>query len=558
MSTGVTTLDRIKVYFCGQPEAGKTTLSRALANDKLVLPDETNPLKLRTRGIDVSRVKLSDGTECSFWDFAGQGDYHVHHDLFMSHDASLFVVLIDARQSEADRKRHATYWLQYIVTQCPAGSRPNVLLLASHADEASQIPMPDQIGLEVYIALLYYELIEVFGDVVTFVRADIQLINCSDISTTELQMLTGTISDVNRLYKEQSSHAAPLICKQMLDVLVPLRETDRTHFLTWSQVIGVMSNVSKDSSMLKLAMKHLHKIGEVFYDDHGSLGEIVIIDLPWLCHEVLGWLFCPVEMLTAHNMARMVRFRSLAESGPVYKADIPVVNLFENTQIETIDVIEAFDLCASIMDGEQKVYIFPTLLKSTPPDDMWQPRPDYEVNIGLRFTCSSEATMIPPGYFGRLQIMCLRDFEILASLIAARSIWSNSMIFSYAGVDVRIWLSENHRSIYVNVRGKSEGKRTCRKVLHCVVAAVDSCLSQSPGLMINVGFCESADLKKCAQEPFCFEAENVLAARRKGNNIVMTTDGHASFTSDVLALGPPCKCFYLLVTLISPLTHHRL
>ena len=536
LRTGVTSVNRLNVYFCGEPEAGKTTLSRSLVHGSVVLPGETSSLKMRTRGIDVAQVKLPSGTDCCLWDFAGQSDYHVHHDLFVIHGAAVFVLLVDARRSTAERKAHATYWLQYIVTQCPPGVRPSVLMLASHVDEAAAVKA-EEYDTETQFALLFMELSAIFGSAVQFVGTGFTAIDCRDGDSSACNLVRSALDGALEQYQEVNGDTAPAICKQMVDALVPLRER-RTHFLTWPQYTEIMSGASRDKSLLKIATRHLHKIGEVYYSSRGTLADIVIIDLPWLCHEVLGWVFCPVEMLQAHEKSRLIRFRQLAEQGPVDEADIPITNQFEGTRVETLDVLEAFELCTSFAQETKKMYVFPSLLRTAPRGDVWQPSALFDVHIGLRFSCSSMTTMIPPGFFQRLQISAQLA---IGSPQAGGVMWQNGIVCSQGGTECRLALSQDGRAIYLHVRGKSDRKRDCRRLTQTIIGLIERSVNNSPGLVFAVDHCDSVEVSRYVSEPYAILQKVVLEARVKGRRIAVNTLGRGDIVAHLLGMEPQSK-----------------
>ena len=539
LRTGVTSVNRANVYFCGQPETGKTTLSRALANLPATYADESNSLKMRTRGIDVMPVKTESGTEFSFWDFAGQADYHVHHDLFITLRSSIFVLLVDARLTEDERREHGMYWMRYIVTQCPPGVKPKVLVLASHIDEVG----PDQPGdlpLAIYLGLLMEDLKDVFSECVTFLLDEVLLINCRDLDSDSMATVKNELDKTHALISEELGPTTPVICQQMIDVLRQQRAS-RTRFLTWSMFGRVMESVSTDASMIRLAAQHLHKIGEVYYSESGPLRDIVILDLPWLCHEVLGWLFCPLDMLEAHDMARLVKFRKLAEVGAVDVADIPIVHAFEGTQVQTLDVLEAFELCISsesVSGGRS--YMFPALLRSTAPAGVWVDESALDCHIGLQFSCTKKTIMIPPGLFKRIQLRIVQSIGQRQSLMEKEAIYENGIIRLDGDAQVRVQLSRDAQSIFVHVQGHKSNKRDCRRMLQRIILIVQRASERSSGLELDVLHCNSGDLRKYIAEPQSFEQEMVYQGRVKGRKFVLMTSGPVDDLTDLLALDPEC------------------
>ena len=386
VKTGITTLDRIKVYFCGQPEAGKTTLAHALAGRLSEINLTEDVLMSRTRGIAVFNVKLANGAEYSFWDFAGQIDYHVHHDLFMFPEGAIFVVLIDLRCSDEERKKHATYWMQYITTQCPHNVRPNVLIAATHADQADPAMFP-VFSIDVHVSLLIIDLMTTFGNSVTFVTTDAILLNCTDAASDSLTRVHDEIEAVRLRFTAETPATTPLICKQIIDALAELK-AGGVRMLTWEKYCEAMRPICEDRELLALATKHLHHIGEVYVGQTGRLGGTVIVDIPWLSHDVLGWLFCPRDMLQVHQRLKLLRFHQLAEQGSVKADDIPTSDLQLDSAVTTLDILEAFELCYGFEQDGAKHYVFPSLLRNQMPSNLWGPHAAFDAHIGLRFYCT--------------------------------------------------------------------------------------------------------------------------------------------------------------------------
>ena len=531
LGTGVTSLNRIKVYFCGQPEAGKTTLSRALARISTKMSDEKAPLKMRTRGIDIMTVVAEDGLEYSFWDFAGQADYHLHHDMFIYIDAAIFVLLIDMRKSLAERFDHAKYWLRYIVTQCPPERLPSVLMIASHADEASS-PEDEDYGHEIHLGILMSDLVEIFGSAVNFVRPDFIMLDCRSSSTQQHDSIRSELSKAHKLHHAEVGSEAPVICKQIIDVLAPLR-LNRTHYMTWPLFCNALSSITTDVGLLHLASRYLHQIGDVYYSETGPLKDIVIIDLPWLCHEVLGWLFCPLDMLTAHELLRMIKFRRLAELGGISKKDIPITHSFAGTSMQTLDVLEAFELCMAYDFQGERAYVFPGLLRTKLSPGVWNKTTSFDCHTGLSFTCSSEATMIPSGFFQRVQIL-LVDAKVCTTRIE-EVMWQNGVISRFEDALVHVRLAADGRSIIAHFRGTQDHKKELRRLMQRVVQKIHEACKFSAGLKFTVGYCSSKDMAEYIEEPYIFDQEQVFDIRSRGKSVICTIGGHTESIVDLLA-----------------------
>ena len=524
-------LDRIKVYFCGQPETGKTTLSRALIRAMDPNPADASVLQTRTRGIDIVTARLPNGVMYSLWDFAGQADYHVHHDLFMFPNAAVFMVLIDLRKTSQERHAHATYWLQYIVTQCPPGSKPNVLMLATHVDEVNASLLHGE------TEDLFRSLARVFDDDVVFVSCEFVGINCLDTSSQSLRRVEELLESARLRFLAENPSPTPLICKQMIDVLDGVRR-DGLHYMSWSMFCETMKSVTDDAELLTIATRHLHQIGDVYYNESARLKDLVIIDLGWLCHEVLGWLFCPTDMLAVHEQVAMMRFRQLAETGAVKQDDIPITQMFTDAAIDVLGILELFELCFGFDQGESKVYVFPTLLRTEAPKMSWVKTAAYDMHIGLKLVCASDTTMIPPGFFQRIQVRAMTEFKrgTAAQSLAwlAASIWQNGVICQHQGVSVLLSQSEDLRSISIHARGGNGVRRDVRLLLLRIVKIIIDIANRSPGLQLDVHHCSRQDLGEYSADPATFSQAAVIKARVSGAQEVLSPD--RDYREDVVFL----------------------
>ena len=495
------------------------------------MSDEKAPLKMRTRGIDIMTVVAEDGLEYSFWDFAGQADYHLHHDMFIYIDAAMFIILVDMRKSLTERADHAKYWLRYIATQCPPERKSSVLMVASHADEAVSSDV-DNYGHEIHLGILMSDLVEMFGSVVNFVRSDFVMLDCRSSSAPEHDAIRLELSKAHQRHHAEVGSEAPVVCKQIIDVLAPLR-LNRVRYMTWALFCQTLSSITTDVGLLHLASRYLHKIGDLYSSESGPLKNSVIIDLSWLCHEVLGWLFCPLDMLAAHELMRMIKFRRLAERGGISKKDIPITHSFEGTSMQTLDVLEAFELCMAYDYQGERAYVFPGLLRTKLSPGVWNKMTSYDCHTGLSFTCSSDAIMIPSGFFQRVQIL-LVDAKVCTTRIE-EVLWQNGVISRFEDTLAHVRLAADGRSIIAHFRGTNDHKKELRRLMQRVVLKIHEACKFSAGLKFTVGYCSSKDMAEYVDVPYVFEQERVFEIRSRGKKIISTIDGRTESMVDLLA-----------------------
>ena len=523
LKTGISSLDRIKVYFCGNPGVGKTTLAQSLLRSiDETSPDSgferKDPIKSRTRGISIMRVRLPNGTLYSFWDFAGQADYHVHHDLFIYPEAALFIVIVDARLLLGEQERDALYWLQYIVTQCPPWSKPRVLLLASHCDEAINSGNVSANDIESNCCQLMDRISSVFRGTAAFVLPHIVQINCKDFSSTSFLTVSEQLESLRLRFLAENPTPTPLICKQMVDVTESMR-AQGIHFLTWSKYCEVMSRLTDNTAILSSATRYLHCIGDIYYDENRKIGGLVIIDLAWLCGTVLGWLFCPVEMLSAHEQLDMIRFRRAAECGPIKKRLIPIVNSFKGSAVDTLDVLELFELCYGFQHDDEIWYVFPSLLRTKSQLSGWCKNGTFDAHLGLKLTSESPTAMIPPGFFHRIQVRVRQDIGPKfdqPSKSTKSAIWKNGVVCIYDNAVALIELCDDGRGLFIHARSSRECSRDVRVLMQKIVSIIYHVSESSPGLILTVHAVSSLDLCEYLPTPRTVPLKSLVMARSIG------------------------------------------
>ena len=137
-------LNRVRVIFIGDGEAGKTSLIRVLNNEEVV-----EGIEAKTPGIEIREWQVP-GTfiTASFWDFGGQVMVHATHQLFLR-ESCLYVLLVSAREKEKATER-AEYWLEHVKS---FGKGAPVLIVSNKADK-EPVRLDEALLLEKYPAMI--------------------------------------------------------------------------------------------------------------------------------------------------------------------------------------------------------------------------------------------------------------------------------------------------------------------------------------------------------------------------------------------------------------------
>lgn len=118
-------LNRIRVFFIGYGQSGKTSLVRALNGQTVQAGQE--PM---TPGIDIHHWPVPDSDiQAHLWDFGGQVMAHATHQFFLR-ESGVYVLVMESR-AEINANQQAQYWLEHVRL---FGKNAPVLLVGNKAD----------------------------------------------------------------------------------------------------------------------------------------------------------------------------------------------------------------------------------------------------------------------------------------------------------------------------------------------------------------------------------------------------------------------------------------
>ena len=140
----------------GYPKCGKTTIIAAFqqAQQNRGINRFTSRLKFNTRvtldnsrtsGIDTKVITSKSLGSFIFFDFAGQSEYYASHLAFLESALSAkgstitFIMMVDLRCSEEDRKAQCKEWLFPIKSILKDRNMLNLILIGSHLDQVGSV-----------------------------------------------------------------------------------------------------------------------------------------------------------------------------------------------------------------------------------------------------------------------------------------------------------------------------------------------------------------------------------------------------------------------------------
>ncbi|CAM6086935.1 unnamed protein product [Calypogeia fissa] len=402
-----------KIFLCGFPEVGKTTLRRALTHSTV----RSHSFKeAPTRGIELSQLEERNMT-LTLWDLAGQEEYHVLHGTFFvdlglaGGKATVFVLVLRANisKSVADLKKDLLYWFKFMASSSQRHVKRHVVIVLNCFD--------GQPCTKAHMALWMASIetaVELFRDLLHIHLVPFAL----DVRSPELvQPLKDWLFDQAHILLQNVR--VPRVCFELQEELARWSQGDKNGHLpimTWESFEKQVNLMYKENKLtgknLEAATLYLHEIGGIIYfvqKQVAALGSkdraIVVLYPEWFCRQVVGELLLPEDLL--EEGCSLIRH----ESGliPIYWFECYFKHLLvEGTQSDDIvSMLERVGLCYRKDANEIMV---PALIQE---DDVclthWEDEGCHFVIGRSLSTEDYERTAIPITLFRRLQVELAQD-----------------------------------------------------------------------------------------------------------------------------------------------------
>ncbi|XP_065846510.1 uncharacterized protein [Oscarella lobularis] len=535
---GETKPSKIKVCLIGAAGAGKTTLMNSLRRKQLeealssvseVHVDESSDPSLRTAGIDIIATTIDEAGDVVFCDFAGQPNFHKTHSLFFSESTTIYLLVVNLEEPDEELYSSSLYWLR--LTKCSIGSSTNnsVVIIGSRGDKTD--------GCRV-LRRLRTSLKSKFEEFFDF-SSEPFILDCrlstsagmqnlrkviSELKTKSIEKAPGIFSIIESIQstllqrlRDISKQSFPLRAlkeAKLLPEFLRVRRGDdnvshlsyiflRTRYLTFPfeeeeddfgdfpslkeqiktvhcrQFVlkdffcllvdsNVYSGLAKDT--LYQFVQFLHGIGEII-----EFGDNIILDPPWLCHNVIGPLMSPetfpvcLEAIDdgAVSAERIEKFGNLLSS-------------CRRTKRLSISRSHNRKTSGRILEKDENMIVY----------------------VGRRLQCKDETDIIVPGTIPFLQT------RSVVRLDPSPQIWKDGMVLEkqideMTTVEGLIELQETARAIDVVARGPVDSEAECwgfvKDMLEMVRKVLDD---RSPGTIIDHELrLSTSALKKLVERP---------------------------------------------------------
>ncbi|KAL3675313.1 hypothetical protein R1sor_025261 [Riccia sorocarpa] len=421
-----------KIFICGFPSVGKTTLRKSLKRSRLrafICNERKLHKEVPTRGIEVSHIKgrvrrtEAKGTlRLTLWDLAGQEEFHVLHSSFLpdlgmaNGKATTFVVVLKAKfnrtRDQPSAKDELTYWLRFIASNSIAGVKRNVVVALNTLDGRPCNEKPQWCELLKQLHVIFEDILKIEKEPMVL---DARLLRSVKKLRRSLFEQTGSVLQDLRW---------PKVCQYIQSNLQSwAKENQNFPVIHWDDFIGKMAASRIATHQLEAAVELLHETGDLIYFRKGSLGEgenpetkLIVLNPQWFCKRIVGELLLPDHMVREGE--RPLR-NSVAPDGTL---ELQAITVYFNELLKkspqvnyVVGMLIRLGLCYKV--GDDKVLIPSFVENEELPVSLWEKTSTGQFtgrwvmgrSLGLMDT---DRNALPKSIFRRLQVQLAQESEL--------------------------------------------------------------------------------------------------------------------------------------------------
>ncbi len=406
-------LNRVRAIFIGYGEAGKTSLIRALHNEKVIKGKEA-----MTPGIEIRDWDIPDSEiKAHFWDFGGQVMAHATHQFFLR-ERCLYVLVLNAR-SEINSTEQAEYWLEHVKSF--AKSAP-VMLVGNKADET-----------EIHLDMNY--LTEKYPNISGFYS-----LSCIHAQDSYKAKFDSFKQDFCLQLQQVGTHQM-LFTPEQFAVLEELRDYSSQHaFLPHKEFEAMCAKhgVSESGELNReWLLDILDKLGVVIHFPKLTFfSEEYVLNPRWLTHGVYTLMYAKQAQLTEAKAVAILRDKQISdENGNIL--DYP-----KDKCRFILEAMQEFKLSYR-QPQERSTFIIPELLPSNRPENLGFDK-HGALAFEFKFTGFLPRHIMP-------QLIVNNHQEIVN-----QTVWQNGVLLQYQDSPTQALLEVSYHDRIINVWVKGQ------------------------------------------------------------------------------------------------------
>ncbi|XP_072043046.1 uncharacterized protein [Amphiura filiformis] len=522
MATGSHPVDVVKIFLCGNPAAGKTTLKHALTKKLSILSmvkgvfantekkDEEGDYT-RTPGIEVGRESVRGVGEFIVWDCAGQIEYSVTHGMFLGSAQSIFVVIYNLLELLTGNMHNVPYilcvlfsvptkfWLPFIKATRALDETPKVILVGTHSDKIRD----QRIGLQAVKELL--KLLKAKFSGILDIDEELILLDAREENSDGMEQLK---TSLKRRRKEiTGTEMLPKLCDKMRKIIKPWRE-EAVPVLDWAEYLKrvKMNYVGMDENTLRSVTAYLHIMGDVYWAEFEGKEDQVIINTQWFTTEVIGRAYAGEEFAE--------QFQTLLPNQALYS--LSELREFFTDKLDTSQLLALLNHMDLVHETEEGLFLMPGKLPLQGKEVTWDVHEACDVK-GVSIECEADTDIFNPSVFPCIQKKML-DARKGATVVSRMAV-KCTLEF----VDVFIQLSKHKEAINIAVMCRHEGStKAAHACLEHTVEMIEAELfKKSAGTNRQRCHISQAALyqSKNLEDVWSYKEENLVEAER-GDGLV--------------------------------------
>ncbi|XP_072044371.1 death-associated protein kinase dapk-1-like [Amphiura filiformis] len=549
MATGSHPVNVVKVFLCGDPSAGKTTIKNTLKKMSVVSKirgllagphgddEDGNNEYERTPGIDVSRQTVEGAGSFLFWDCAGQVEYSVTHGMFMGSTQSIFVLMYDLLELLHGNMSTTKFWLPFIKATRELDSLPKVILVATHADKIQDTRSGSQAAKK-----LLAQSKDMFSSSLD-IDQELILLDARDKTSSGIEQLKTSLK--RRREEIIGKEKLPKLCDKMLKMMKPWRE-EAVPVIDWYEYLKRVKDVYEgmDEDTLQCATAYLHNMGDVYWAKCEGKPDQLILNTQWFMSEIIGMAFAGDEFAG--------QLKTLLPNQSFYS--LPELREFFTEKMDTTQLLALLNHMDLVHETEDGRFLLPGKLPLHGKEVTWNAREAYAVK-GVRMECAEEIDIFNPSVFPCVQKKMLDERK--GSTIVSRTAVKCTLDL----VDIFVQLGKHKEAISVAVMCQDENSMNAAhaSLEQTIELIEDELQEKSAGTSLQKCYISHAALRKSEnlETVWGFTAQSLVAAEEGDGLVRKDASTRPEDIAEILfqgydvsiliKLGPKCRYEWLPV-----------
>ncbi len=270
---------RPKLFVCGRERSGKTTLIRTLKRS--FLEGVFTPERIsfnepdKTRGIENQSCNIRNGEEFNIWDFAGDVEYYITHEMFLAFNEAAFVVVCDLSKPEKERNKIVWYWLKFIKTRFDPSIfesnediKPFIVICGSKRDvvlsDGSGVVSKEQRGKWrcLWGENLILEANQKFSKYLN-IHQQFFVVDCRSSNSQVIESFRNVLNEWRNQTLQQAPKV-PALCEKVISFLNETRIESNQTRISYSQLCSTIETKLELDDFLEKHFKHLLRLQYFF------------------------------------------------------------------------------------------------------------------------------------------------------------------------------------------------------------------------------------------------------------------------------------------------------